>query len=166
MNECIKNTTICVGRDSRELSTRICCLEEIEAEQEIALNIVDTIDDCRRDKDSLLRVSSRLSYGAHVINDNGEEARLAVLPIIKRFSQLLYEFQDKILQDKTVGDLIYSFAHELQRWFSYHFLETSSTIQHPVQHQSISADINTIEIALGVCMILTADDASLDDLFF
>ena len=169
VKKCIKESAACIGRDCRDITTingvKICCLEEIQGERDIAQNIVDCIDDYVRDQDSLLRVSSKLSFAAHTINHNQEEELLAVLPIIKRFSQLLHEFQDKIMHDQTIGDLTCSFVHELQRWFSYRFLEAASDFEHPAHYKSIVADINTVEMALGICM-LDAPDSSLDDLFF
>lgn len=167
--KCIKDSTECIGRDCRDITaingSGICCLEEIQSERDIAQSIVDAIDDCIRDQESLLRVSSKLSFAAHTINHNEEEELLAVLPITKRFSQLLYEFQDKIVHEQTIGDLTCSFVHELQRWFSYRFLEETSGFEHPAHYKSIAADINTIEMALGVCMLETPESC-LDDLFF
>lgn len=169
VKKCIKNSTECIGRDSREITAingaKVCCLEEIQSEKDIAQNIVDSIEDCRRDKDSLLRVSSKLSFAAHTINHNEEEELLTVLPTTKRFSLLLYEFQDKIVHDQTIGDLTCSFVHELQKWFSYRFLEETSSFEHPAHYKSIVADINTVEMALGVCMLETPESC-LDDLFF
>ncbi len=168
MKQCIKSTSICLGRDCQELSCGItlCCKEEIQEEKEIVQHLIDTIDDCDYSKESLHKISSKLSYTASVINKNNEEELDEVLPIVQRFSLLLYEFQDKILHDKTIGDIAYSFVSELQKWFGYRFLDERNSFEHPVHAQSITADINTIEMALGVCMIETYDDDSLDDLFF
>lgn len=161
---------LCIGRDSRDFiigKTRVCCKEEIKEEKEIVQTIIDTIDDYSKDSHSLQKVSCKLSYGAHVINHNNDPELLQILPIIKRFAQLIYEFQEKILHDSTIGELTCSFTHEIKRWFGYHFLQQHGAYHHPVQVQSIIADMDTVEMALGVCMIAAAaDDDCLDDLFF
>lgn len=171
MRSCIKGTTICIGRDSRDLNLpgklELCCREEIQDEKETVLNLIDTIDDCAKDHESLLKVSSKLSYAAHTINRNNEEELIEVLPVVKRFSLLLHEFQDKILSDNTIRDLTCTFTHEVQKWFRYRFLRDEYPFSLPVQYQSILADMNTIEICLGVCMLpVQCDNDSLDDLFF
>jgi len=169
MKQCIKAPNICLGRDSRELSTRcniqLCCRDEIKEEKEIVQNIIDTIDYCSRDISGLLRISSKFSYGSTVINSNKDEGLAEVLSVVRRFSLLIYEFQDKIIHDSIIGDLSFSFISELQRWFEYQFLNTTSSTNFPVQRASILSDINTIEMALGVCIIEDNTD-SLDDLFF
>lgn len=166
MNKCIKDFDLCLGRDGRELLKHgLCCKEEIREEQIIAQTVIDAINDCSRDQTSLQRVSSKFSYAAQVINKNDDDERIEVLSVVQRFSILIYEFQDKILHDTTIGDLACSFAKELQRWFVYQFFQTSDHYVLPVQRESILADINTIEIALGVCIIADTND-SLDDLFF
>lgn len=170
MKKCIKNTTPCIGRDCRELIVRgnleLCCREEIREEKETVLGLIDTIDDWSRDQASLLKVSCRLSYAAHTINKNGEEELIEVLPVVKRFSLLMHEFQEKILNDKTTGELVRTFTHELQRWFRYRFLKEEHPCEHAVAYQSILADMNTIEMGLGVCMLFEEFDDSLDELFF
>lgn len=171
MRTCIKSTKICIGRDCREFEIKgnaeLCCLEEIKEEKEIVQNIIDTIDDCTRCKESLLKISSKLSYGANVINNNGEDELIEVLPLIKRFSLLVYEFREKILQDPSIVDLTCSFNNEIKGWLSYTFLADIYPNQHPIQRQSIVSDMNTVEMALGVCMLEEYfDESSLDDLFF
>lgn len=135
--------------------------------KEAVLSLINTIDDCAKDHKSLLKVSSKLSYAAHTINKNNEEERIEVLPVVKRFSFLLYEFQDKILHDSTTRDLACTFTHEVQKWFRYRFLGDEYPFSPPVQYQSILADMNTIEMGLGVCMLpIYSENDSLDDLFF
>ncbi len=166
MKKCIQSTNSCIGRDCRDFSAlSLCCKEEIEDERAIAQNVVDAISDCSRDKYSIQNVSSKLSYAAQVINRSVEEERMEVFPIIQRFSVLIYEFQDKILHDTTIADLTCSFSNELQKWFSQHFLKSPEFELIPIQRQSIISDINTIEMALGVCMIETPEE-TLDDIFF
>lgn len=168
---CIKGPAPCIGRDCRDLKLRkgqvLCCREEIQDEKDTVLNLIDTIDDCAKDHKSLLRVSSKLSYAAHTINKNGEDDLIEVLPVIKRFSLLLHEFQEKILNDKSISDLTCTFTHEVQKWFRYRFLRDEYPFSLPVQYQSILADMNIIEMGLGVCMLpVHCDNDSLDDLFF
>lgn len=167
MKQCINDPVECIGRDCRDLSQaiKLCCREEIKEEKEIVQNLIDAIEDCDYSKQSLQRVGSKLSYAASIINKNDENELMDILPVVKRFSLLLYEFQDKIQYDSTIGNIACSFISELKKWFSYRFLQEFSSFEHPVQAQSITADLNTIEMALGVCMIEVSDD-SLDDLFF
>jgi len=166
MKKCINTAETCLGRDCQDFThAELCCKEEIQEEIAIAQNIVDAISDCTRNKESLQQISSKLSYAAQVINKNEEEERIEVFPIIRRFSVLIYEFQEKILHDSTIAELTCSFSNELQRWFTQHFLSGTDHSLMPVQRQSIIADINTIEMALGVCMIEDHSE-SLDDLFF
>lgn len=166
MKKCIKSPQTCLGRDSQNhCQFKLCCKEEIQDEIEIAQNVIDAINDCSPNKESLLKVSSTLSYAAQVINKNEEEERIEVLPIIHRFSVLIHEFQEKILLDTDITNLACSFSNELQKWFRLHFLEGVEHNFALVQRQSILADINTIEMALGLCMIEDCSD-SLDDLFF
>lgn len=169
MKTCIRRTSTCIGRDCKELTANrnlaLCCLEEIKEEKEIVQNIIDTIDDCVQGQESLLKISSKLSYGANIINTNGDDELIEVLPLINRFSMLLYEFKEKILNEGCITELACSFTNEIKGWFSYKFLAEAYPQQSPVFFQSINADMSTIEMALGVCMIEASDD-SLDDLFF
>ncbi|PHR56384.1 MAG: hypothetical protein COA44_08490 [Arcobacter sp.] len=170
MEVCIKSSRHCLGRDSKSLSTKehqkICCKEEIVEEKYIAQNIIDCIDDCSNIHESILNLSSKLSYASHVINTNNDHNLLEIIPVIKRFSFLLYEFKEKILNDNTISELTCSFARDIRTWFAYQFLRENYPYAHPVNKQSILADINTIEMALGVCAIVEFDEASLDSLFF
>jgi hypothetical protein len=170
MRNCINSPVRCIGRDSRDIQTRgnkiLCCKEEIQDEKDTVLNLIDTIDDCAKDKNSLLKVSSKLSYAAHTINKNDEKELIEVFGVVKRFSLLMHEFQDKILTEKTTSDLVCTFTHEVQKWFRYRFLQDEYPFAVPVQYQSILADINIIEMGLGVCMLSDHYDDSLDDLFF
>lgn len=170
MDKCLKSKQVCIGRGCKELALEgnfeLCCLEEIREEKEIVQHIIDTIDDCVQDQDNLLKVSSKLSYGAHIINTNGDEELIEVLPIIKRFSLLIYEFKEKILNEHCITELTCSFTNEIKAWLAFKFLAETYPHQYPVLLQSISADMNTIEMALGVCMLEIYDESSLDDLFF
>ncbi len=164
MRKCITNLHLCIGRDAREINGQ-CCHDEIRQEISIVQNIVDSIDDCSKDLNSLQRVSSKLSYGASVINKNGEEELIEVFPIVKRFSHLMHEFQEKILNDTDTNFLVCSFTQELKKWFSYAFLEEVNPVELQMQRQSIISDIHTIEMTLGICMISESSEY-LDDIFF
>ena len=171
MKTCIQDTSACIGRDCRELPVNgnfsLCCLEEIREEKEIVQNIIDTIEDCVQGEDSLLKISSKLSYGAQIINTNRDDELIEILPLVNRFSLLLYEFKEKILSEHGIAELACSFTNEIKGWFSYKFLSEVYPQQNPVLLQSICADMNTIEMALGVCMLEKYwDESDLDDLFF
>lgn len=171
MEKCLKSHDICIGRGCRELAFKgnfeLCCLEEIIAEKEIVQNIIDTIEDCVQGQESLLKISSKLSYGATVINSNKDEELMEMLPLVKRFSLLIYEFKEKILNEHTIAELTCSFTNEIKGWFTYKFLAEAYPHQAPIQLQSINADMSTIEMALGVCMLEEYwDESDLDDLFF
>lgn len=170
MKKCIKSNLKCIGRDSREFSIfgmkKLCCLDEIKDEIDIAQCIVDAINDCSKDYSSLINVSTKLSYASSVINKNNEDNLMEVLPIVQRFSLLMYEYKEKILSDCTIGEIVCSFTHELQKWFNYSFLDEEVSYKLDSQRQSIVADINTVEMALGSCMMVYENTESLDDLFF
>jgi hypothetical protein len=171
MKTCIQQGSACIGRDCRELAANgnfsLCCLEEIREEKEIVQNIIDAIEDCAQGEESLLKISSKLSYGAQVINTNQDEELMEVLPLVSRFSMLLYEFKEKILSEHSIAELACTFTNEIKGWFSYKFLAELYPLQNPVPLQSICADMNTIEMALGVCMLEEYwDESDLDDLFF
>jgi len=171
MQKCIQRASRCIGRDCRELAANgnfaLCCLEEIKEEKEIVQNIIDTIEDCVQGQESLLKISSKLSYAAQIINTNQDEELIEVLPLVNRFSMLLYEFKEKILNEHSIAELACTFTNEIKGWFSYKFLAEVYPLQNPVLLQSISADMNTIEMALGVCMLEEYwDESDLDDLFF
>ena len=75
----------------------LCCRDELTDEIEIVQNIIDAIDDYQQTFHSIIRISSKLSYGAHVLNDMKDEERLEIFRISKRFSHLIYDFQEKIV---------------------------------------------------------------------
>ncbi|MDX1295779.1 MAG: hypothetical protein R3302_05920 [Sulfurimonadaceae bacterium] len=138
---------------------------EIAEEKELALSIIDAIEDCNLQEAHLLRISSKLSYAADVINKNNDHELIEILPVIKRFSLLLFEYRDKILNDSSVSDLTCSFVQVVKGWFASYFLTSSQTYQTTNLRQSILADIATVEMVLGVCM-LDHDESLIDDLFF
>jgi hypothetical protein len=166
-NLCIATKKLCIGREKVACNIPApCCQTEIAEEKELALSIIDAIDDCDMKEAHLLRVSSKLSYAADVINKNNEHELIEILPVIKRFSLLLFEYRDKILNDTSINELTCSFVHVVKGWFSSYFLTDRHAYHRPTNlRQSILADIATVEMVLGVCM-LDHDEAQIDDLFF
>lgn len=171
MTYCIKESTPCIGRDCRDLTEisaiarDICCKDEIKEEKEIALSVLDCIEDCSRTQESLIRVTSRLSFAASTINGTHNHEVQTVLSVIRRFATLAFSKKEEILQDMTLGNLVCTFVQELKGWFAYNFLLALYPHQYPIQTQSLLADIETIEMAFGACA-LTYQEALLDDLFF
>jgi len=169
MKNCLREPKACIGRDCRDIKVNgvasLCCREEIMEEQSLVQSIVDSIDDCSKDINSLQKISSKLSFAAHIINHNGNEELIEILPILKRFSLLMYEYKETIVDDCTTGNLFCSFIQEVKKWLTDSFLVEYSFNNSLTQRASMISDITTIEMTLGVCMIDEYSD-SIDDLFF
>ncbi len=163
---CIRTQSSCMGRDKVSGNLEpLCCHEEISEEKELVLSVIDAIEDCSLQEEHLVRVSNKLSFAADVINKNNQSELMEILPVIKRFSILIYEYREKILKDQTISNLTCSFAQVVKAWFSSYFFKECTTFLPNNQRESLLADITTVEMALGICMVPT-EDTLLDDLFF
>lgn len=172
MLKCIDGIESCVGRDYKELQNgslvKVCCMVEITEEIELVQTIIDIIDDCLIDFDKLKRLSSKLTYATHTINKNSDDALVLMFNYINRFSNLIYEYHDRIISDSDICQLVKSFTKELKKWLQHKFLYLSEYGDIEMIEKSISADINTIEMLLGICMVESSEsfDDDFDDMFF
>lgn len=172
MKKCINEDKICIGRDCRVLKSNglssICCYNEVFEEIELVQLLIDVIDDYSHDSGKLKDVCSKLSYAANVINKVNDEELETVLPIASRFSYLAYDCRDKIENDVDIETLVSSFIQELKKWFQHRFLHCDENIESVSIQKSIVADISTIEMALGVCILDNSEEEfdSFDDMFF
>lgn len=169
MEKCVNRSAACMNLDGKEyrLIKGKCCLDEVKEDKEIIQAAVDCIESCEKSTNSLSEIASKISYTTSLINHNNEIDLIEVLPLLKRYSMLLFEFRDKIISDESISTIIYSFNIELLKWFKLRFLQVNTFIEsNNLPYQSIVADFQTVEMSLGVCMIECPDDGSLDDLFF
>ena len=144
----------------------MCCKDEAEHEIELVQNIIDAIDDYSKDSTRIKSISSKLSFASHTINPHNSPELQEILNISKRVSFLLHENNATILEDKDKSDLALSFTKELGKWLTEYFLRPTDKNQNTTL-PSIIADMNTLELTLGVCYLDTAcaiDDV--DDIFF
>lgn len=163
---CINSNKPCLGRDKIEyMGYQICCKEEICEEIHLALSIVDAIEDCRLNEQHILAVASKLSFAAHIINKNDEAELFDMMPVVHRFALLIFEYRKKILTDELTAKMTCSFAQLLKQWFYHYFVEPEHAALQSNRVASLQADMQSIEMALGVCMI-AQNNSELDDLFF
>lgn len=165
MNNCINEFALCLEEDEENYCTasgRCLFEEDIETVQSLS----DAIDDYSKCFSSILKLSSRLSYTAYVIHNKSDESTIEVLSLLKRYSILLYESRMRILEDDSLDTLIYTFNSEVQKWLNEQFLYTSIRNTQLFSLQSLHADLQTIEMALGLCVIEPSKDESLCELFF
>lgn len=170
MEKCFTTDEECIGLDCKFIAPKeklnLCRREEMKDEILLVHNLFDMIENCSNDKKYIRDISSKLSYAANTINVNMNDELSEVLNIIKRFSLLLYEFKDKIVEDDDIAKLMCSFSNELKKWFDNNFLKKPESDNDRVHLQSILSDINTLEMSLGQCMLPIDDEESLDDMFF
>ena len=169
LEHCLISEKTCLGREkSIACKTPICCIEESNDEREMALNIIDTIDTISAsgfEEAYMVRLSSKLSYAADTINKNSQDELMSILPIIKRFALLLFEFRKKIIIDKSLSNVVYSFTQVIKGWFSNYFICDNYLHTTKNLSESRQIDLQSIELALELCA-LPEHDNSLDDIFF
>jgi len=152
----------CIGREKFPINGKAqCCKQEIADEQLIAQSVIDAIDDCMASQQSISKVCSRISYAADMIN-KCDIHRLEILPELKRFALLVYEFQDRILVETDILTLVCSYMKVVKDWL--HEIVLDNVINNRIE--SMKADLSTLEMALGVCVIEPSFEENLSDIFF
>ena len=147
---CIKNNLKCTGRACNEFhhigKFSLCCSDE--SEMEIVQNIIDAIDSYSKDSIRMKSISSNLSFLSDTIDPENSKELQEILNISKRVCFLLNEDNANILEDDEKSDLVLSFTKELGEWLTKHFLvdENQNTTL-----PSIIADMDTLDLSLGVC---------------
>lgn len=164
---CIYKTHKCIGREKFPINGRMaCCKEQMEDEYSIVQGVIDAIEDCSATKCSIERVCSRISFAADAIDKYEKSDRKEILPEFKRFALLTYQNRERILEENEMLNLVCSFVHVVKNWFNQSFMSNnlhncaSNTID------SIKADIYTLEMALGVCVLMPYNEEMIDDIFF
>ncbi|MDH5465400.1 MAG: hypothetical protein OEW60_07185, partial [Thiovulaceae bacterium] len=71
----------------------------------------------------------------------------------------------KIQEDNDIRGLAMSFSNGLKDWFSHKYIKPNNFYNISNFSQSLKADLATLEMALGVCVIEPHSD-DIDDLFF
>lgn len=167
-HKCIKNNNIkCLGREKFSVNGKMqCCKEEIADEYSIAQSVVDAIEDCHPSSQGISRVCTRISYAADAINKCCDVNRLEVLPELKRFALLVFENKERVLVEKEMLILVCSYLNVVKNWFRQSMLhEDFMTITNNCI-ESMKADLRTLEMALGICVLPSLLEESIDDIFF
>lgn len=168
MEKCIKDYGFCIQRDGKDYRKLIhkCCLDEVREDQEIVQNVMDTLSDGKMCPNSLKRIASKLSYASNLLNHNNESDLLEIMPLLKRYAVILFEFTDKILNDNNIYNLIKSLNIELEKWFELRFMNANHYLADSGLNKSIISDIQTVEMSLGMCVLEQSCEDSIEDLFF
>lgn len=160
-----KNTK-CLGRERFSINGKTeCCKVQVSDEIEIAQGVVDSIDDYLT-PESMLTVCSRISYATAVIHKGWSADVDQTMMLFKRFSVLVYEYRNRILEDDNRMKLYLSFTNIVKKWFMVAILHDNHTYLPENYLDSINADLQTLEMALGVCVLPELEESDLDDLFF
>lgn len=168
MNElCTNKTHRCIGRDKFPINGKLdCCKEQIEDEYLIAQSVIDAIEDCSATKYSIERVCSRISFAADTIDNCQEDDREEIFPEFKRFALLTYQNRERILEENEILNLVFSFVNVVKNYFHQSFMSNNLYYRASNTIDSIKADLYTIEMALGICVLMPYNEETLDDIFF
>lgn len=163
----INNQYLCIGREKFHINGKLnCCHEELADEISIAQSIVDTIEDFFHTADSISKICSRISYATDVISTKGNPERDEIFYELKRFSVLVYEHQERIIEEPALLDLTGSFINFVKGWFDTSFLNNTLHLMADNCLDSIRADLHMLEMSLGICTLMPVAEESLDDIFF
>ncbi len=165
---CIKNKDqTCLLRD-KVASTYCmnCCLDDIAEEKEVIQNAVDALDDFYPSELMLRHVSTKLSFVAHTINTTNNPDLKELLHIVQQLACILHEYSEQILNSEDITMLVSSYLNGIRDWFEFTFLSKTIGSQASNYNDSIRADFQSIEMALGISIINEDIYDDLDDLFF
>ena len=143
-----------------------CCLDDVEEEKEAIQSAVDAIDDFFPSSTMLRHVATKLSFVANVMSCNQDSELKELLYIVKQLTFILHEYSEQILNNRDIMTLISSYLTIIGAWFENTFLLEGSSVQATNYTDSIKADFQTIEMALGISNDDTDVYDDLDDLFF
>lgn len=164
---CINKSHTCIGKEKFPINGKMaCCKEQMEDEYLIVQSVIDAIEDCSATKCCIERVCSRISFAADTIDKCEENNSKEILSEFKRFALLTYQNRERILEESETLNLVCSFVHVVKNWFNQSLM--SNNLHNCVSNtiDSIKADIYTLEMALGVCVIMPYDEEMIDDIFF
>lgn len=164
---CIKNKkSRCILRDKVATGSCMhCCLDEMEDEKEIFQSVIDVIEDFYPHKNMLDNLSNRLSFMADAVCVGQNYELQELFMIMKQLSIVLHEYQERLLEDEGILALVVSYFHVISDWLkNTFFLQTVDVVEN--YYDSLKADFQSIEMALGFCVIDEDYEEALDDLFF
>ena len=165
---CIRNSDKkCILRDKVASSYCMsCCHDDIAEEKEAIQIAVDAIDDFFPSSMMLRHVATKLSFISNIMNCSKDSELKELLYIVKQLTFVLHEYSEQILHDSDMMILISSYLTIIGEWLENSFLLEDSSEQVINYADSIRADFQTIEIALGISSVDTDVYEDLDDLFF
>ncbi len=162
-----KNDKECMLRDKVASTYCInCCLDDIEEEKEVIQSAIDAIDDFFPSETMLRHVATKLSFVANTMNSSKDPELEELLHIIRQLTVILYEYSEKILNDADITILVSSYFSIISEWFDNTFIKEASSMKANNYTDSIRADFQTIEMALGISEVDFDKYDDLDDLFF
>lgn len=143
-----------------------CCLDDIKEEKEVIQSAVDAIDDFQPNDIMIRHVSTKLSFIANTMSTGKNNDLKELLHILKQLAAILHEHSEKILASEDITMLVTSYLNVIRDWLESTFLSETVSSQAENYTDSIRADFQSIEMALGICMIDEDVYDDLDDLFF
>lgn len=166
--KCIKkNGVTCLLRDKvASKHSMMCCLDDIIEEKEVIQSTVDAIEDFFPSSTMLRNVATKLSFVANTMNTTNDKELEELLLVVKQLTFILHEYSQQILNDGDITTLVSSHLSVISEWFKSTFLQESTFYQTLNYNDSIKADLQTIEMALGISEIDFDEYGDLDDLFF
>ena len=165
---CIKHQNKkCILRDKVASPYCIsCCLDDITEEREIIQNTVDALDDFQPNEVMLRHLSTKLSFAANTVNTTKDSELKELLHILKQLAAILHEYSEQILNSKDITMLVVSYLNVIRDWLESSFLSEAVSSRVNNYTDSIRADFQSIEMALGLGMVDEDIYDNLDDLFF
>lgn len=143
-----------------------CCHDDLADEKEVIQNTIDAIDDFFPSSTMLQHVSTKLSFTANIMNSSNNSELQELLHIIKQLAAILHEYPEQILNNPDIMTLVSSYLNIIRDWFDDTFISETSSLQANNYTDSIRADFQSIEMALGISDIEDDYCDDLDDLFF
>jgi len=165
---CIRNKhSHCILRDKIAFKYCMnCCKDDMEDEKELIQTAVDAIEDFYPSELMLTHVSTKLSFVANTVQVGNNSDLKELFIIIKQLVVILHEYREAILNSNDIMRLVSSYLSVIGEWLENTFLSDTFSAQTNNYHDSIKADFQSIEMALGLGAICEEDYGDLDDLFF
>ena len=172
-----KETTkvVCIRKSNKKCHLRdkvaskfcmVCCLDDKEDDKEIIQNAVDAIDDFAPNAHMLLHVSAKLSYMANTLSMLNYREYSDIFVILKQLVVILHEKAQNITECDDIMMLVSSYLEIIREWLYDTFIIEKDFDQFNNNHDSIVADFESIQYALGLNAIPLEEIDDIDDLFF
>lgn len=165
---CIRNSDKkCILRDKvASKYCMSCCLDDKEEEKEVVQSAVDAIDDFFPSTTMLRHVATKLSFVANTMSSSNDSELEELLYIVKQLTVVLHEYSQEILNNQDITMLVSSYLSVIGEWFEYRFIKEEPSLRASNYNDSIRADFQSIEMALGISKVDFEEYGDLDDLFF